>query len=346
MFRKTKQAPRCLVGGGVSIRATAGICMMVLIALTVAVLIGEGGNETGILNITSEIITSESNSKTQAQTKQTAKQSISKQTAKQSITKPVSIFYVGNSIIQVNNTPRFLHYLRNAAQGSQSALNWSAFLRGGQTLKSLVKQGMKFGHMPNLDYVIMNDQTQYPARTVYRNIVVQSMIDDYFPMFQSSGAIPVFIVTAAYRKKVKGSADLGSVEQFTNLLVEGYTAYAAELEERLPAAQKPILAPVGLAYLQVHKERPELWEKLFAWDSYHPAAQGTFLQCCVLYRVIFGELPPKNVAVQATDKEVEALWVRLMKPQDQTYSAPTLAEAEYLWDVAGRVVDSLEAKKI
>lgn len=310
---------------------------MVLVALTVAVygssivyaLLSEGGQETGILS-TPGIAISETSSNTET-TKQTSK--------------AVSIFYVGNSIIQVNNTPRFMHYLRNAAQGSESALNWSAFLRGGQTLKTLVNQGMNFGHFPKLDYVIMNDQTQYPARTFNRNIVVQSMIQDYFPMFQSSGAIPVFIVTAAYRKKVKGSADLGSVENFTKLLVEGYEAYAAELEKRLPAAQKPILAPVGLAYLQVYKERPEMWVKLFAWDSYHPAAQGTFLQCCVLYRVIFGELPPKHVAVQETDKEVETMWVRLMNPQDQTYSAPTIAEAEYLWDVAGRVVDGLEAKK-
>jgi hypothetical protein len=345
MFRKTKQAPRC--GGGIRAKVV-GICMMVLVALTLAALIGDGGKETGILNTTPATTISEINSNTQSSSTPATTISESNSNTQTTVTKksskPVSIFYVGNSIIQVNNTPRFMHYLRNSAQESNSALNWSAFLRGGQTLKTLVKQGMKFGHIPNLDYVIMNDQTQGPARTLNRGIVVQSMIEDYFPMFQSSGAIPVFIVTAAYREKVKGSAELGSVENFTKLLVEGYEAYAAELEQRLPVAQKPILAPVGLAYLQVYKERPEMWKKLFAWDSYHPAAQGTFLQCCVLYRVIFGELPPKNVAVQGTDKEVETLWMRLMVPQDRTYSPPTKAEAEYLWDVAGRVVDSLERR--
>jgi hypothetical protein len=323
---------------------------MVLVALAVTVygsaiaytFRGEGGKETGILNsqspattVTSETI-SNTNTNTNAQTQT--------QIPKQSISKPVSIFYVGNSIIQVNNTPRFMQYLRNTAHG-ESAIRWRAFLRGGQTLKTLVKQGMRFGHIPNIDYVVMNDQSQYPARTFNRNIVVQSMIKDYAPMFQSSGAIPVFIVTAAYRNKVKGSADLGSVEHFTNLLVQGYEAYAAELEQRLPPAQKPILVPVGLAYLQVHKEKPELWRKLFAWDSYHPSAQGTFLQCCVLYRSIFGELPPKNVAVQETDKDVHNLWWRVMSPQDPEYKKPTVAEAEYLWEVAGRVVDGLEKEK-
>lgn len=337
MFRKSKQAPRC--GGCGSVRTTASICVMVLVVLTVAVLIGDNGGggkeETGILQTrTTPAITivSESNSNSQSNV------------ITQKANKPVSIFYVGNSILQVNNTPRFLQYLRNAAQGDQSAITWAAFLRGGQTLATLVKQGMKFGHLEHLDYVIMNDQTQYPARTFNRNIVVHSMIQSYFPMFEKTGAVPVFVVTAAYRKKVKGSGDLGSVEQFTYLLTEGYEAYAAELEQRLPAAQKPILAPVGLAYLQVHKERPEIWGKLFAWDSYHPSAQGTFLQCCVLYRSIFGELPPKNVAVQETDQEMAQLWSRLMNPQDQDYSPPTKADAEYLWDVAGRVVDDLEKK--
>jgi hypothetical protein len=219
MFRKSKQAPRC--SGGV--RTTVGICMVVLVALAVTVygsaiaytLRGEEGKGTEILNAQSPATTVafETNSNINSNTQT--------QTPKQSISKPVFIFYVGNSIIQVNNTPRFMQYLRNTAQG-ESAIRWRAFLRGGQTLYTLVKQGMRFGHIQNLDYVVMNDQSQYPARTYNRNIVVQSMIKDYAPMFQASGAIPVFIVTAAYRNKVKGSADLGSVEQFTNLLVQGY----------------------------------------------------------------------------------------------------------------------------
>jgi hypothetical protein len=345
MFRtsKTKQAPRC---GRGRVAITAGIGMMVLVALAVAVygrailypypLIGdEGGNGSPMSILDSPAIAipvSDSNMQIPGNT----------QTSK---SKPVSIFYVGNSILQVNQTPRFMQYLRNAAQGDQYSTKWSAFLRGGKTLATLVKSGMNFGHIPNLDYVIMNDQTQTPARAHTRYIVIKSMILDYLPMFQSSGATPVFVVTAAYRAQVMGSADLGSVEQFTNSLAEGYEIYAAQLEQRLPASQKPILAPVGLAYYQVHQEQPELWKKLFAWDSYHPSAQGTFLQCCVLYRSIFGELPPKNVAVQETDQEVQNLWKQWMNPQDRNYSPPTIAEAEYLWEVAGRVVDGFEKKK-
>jgi hypothetical protein len=355
-LRKTKQASRCGGGGNVRTRVatTAGIFLMVL--AIVYPLIGEsGGTETLILNRSP--VLSDSNTQMQMQTQTSNEPEIVSKPVMivhkpvMIVHKPVSVFFVGNSILQVNTTPRFLQYLRNAAQGSETetqskqplAFTWTAFLRGGQTLATLVKHGMKFGHLLNLDYVIMNDQTQTPARPHLRRVVLNSMIADYAPMFQSSGATPVFVVTAAYREQVMGSADLGSVEQFTNKLVEGYAAYAAELEQRLPdSKQKPILAPVGLAYYQVHQERPALWEKLFAVDSYHPSAYGTFLQCCVLYRSIFGELPPKYVAVQETDREVERLWVRLMNPQDLV--PPTVAEAEYLWDVAGRVVDGLEQK--
>jgi hypothetical protein len=376
MFRKAKQAPRCGGGYGVRTRAatTAGIFLAALVALTLYALIGESGTEHVILtasqgmsdsNSNTQVISksvvkpdilksspgiSDGNSNTQVQQTQiTSKPEIIVKPVIKPVVKPVSVFFVGNSILQVNTTPRFLQYLRNAAQGGEThqplAFTWTAFLRGGQTLATLVKQGMKFGHLQNLDYVIMNDQTQTPARPHLRRVVTASMIQDYAPMFQQSGATPVFVVTAAYREQVMRSADLGTVEQFTNKLVEGYTAYAAELEQRLPAnsKQKPILAPVGLAYYQVHQERPVLWEKLFAVDSYHPSAYGTFLQCCVLYRSIFGELPPKHVAVPETDQMVEQLWVRLMNPQD--LSPPTVAEAEYLWDVAGRVVDGLEQQK-
>jgi hypothetical protein len=51
------------------------------------------------------------------------------------------------------------------------------------------------------------------------------------------------------------------------------------------------------------------------------------------------------VAVQETDKEIHNLWWKVMNPQDPEYSKPTMAEAEYLWEVAGRVVDSLEKEK-
>jgi hypothetical protein len=106
------------------------------------------------------------------------------------VNKPVSVFFVGNSILQVNTTPRVLQYLRNAAQGGSDsetqqplAFTWTAFLWDGQALATLVKHGMKFGHLQNLNYVIMNDQTQTPARPHLRR-------DLFYPL-RYWNAIPV-----------------------------------------------------------------------------------------------------------------------------------------------------------
>merc|ERR1719297_433781 len=76
------------------------------------------------------------------------------------------------------------------------------------------------------DYVIMNDYSQGPARNDSRMDAINTIKNNYAPLIQDVKAIPVLMMTAAYRAPVKNSSDLGSVEEFTNLLYEGYQLYA------------------------------------------------------------------------------------------------------------------------
>jgi hypothetical protein len=114
----------------------------------------------------------------------------------------------------------------------------------------------------------------------------------YAPLFLKSGATPVVLQTAAYRKPIRNTNDLGSVEEWTQRLDEGCLEYVQVLKEALPERQAPRLAPVGNAFFKIHNENYKLWEKLFFTDDFHPSPHGTWLQACILYCVMLGEAPP------------------------------------------------------
>ena len=193
------------------------------------------------------------------------------------------------------------------------------------------------GDSPQWDFVVMNDRTRSPARSVSRNASLQVLEDVYLPWFQETGATPVFLVTYGYDTPYRDMGGLDDVATFTSLTYEGYKQYAALLQANLPERQKPRLAPVGLAFLMVYEENYGLWQKLFHIDRIHPSPHGTFLQGCVVHHTIYGKLPDKRIALV---DNMSSLWntARRMQPRKhRRMSMPTREEAEYLYHIAERI---------
>ena len=142
------------------------------------------------------------------------------------------------------------------------------------------------------NYCVLNDFTQGPARLETREESKQVLNRFYAPLFQKCGAIPIVIQTTAYRKPVRNTKDLGSVETWTELLYNGCNEYVQLLKEALPDSQAPRLAPVGNAFFTIYNDNRELWNNLFYTDDFHPSPSGTYLQSCILYCVIENEAPP------------------------------------------------------
>ena len=191
---------------------------------------------------------------------------------------------------------------------------------------------------PSYDYIVLNDNTRAPSRLATRNQSLQVLEDVYLPWFIESGATPVFLFTYAYWTPYRDMTGLGSVPEFTSLTFEGYKQYTALLEDNLPAAQRPRIAPVGLAFLIVWEENYSLWERLFHVDLIHCSPLGTFLQGCVLHHTLFGSMPKIDVAVRG---DMFTLWMRARRfqPGDHRRTPfPTEEEAAYLYHVAKRVV--------
>lgn len=142
------------------------------------------------------------------------------------------------------------------------------------------------------NYCVLNDYTQGPAREESRQEAKVMLERCYAPLFDKCGATPVVLQTAAYRKPIRNTRDLGTVEEWTQRLDQGCREYVHVLKEALPSSQAPRYAPVGNAFLQVHDTNHDMWEKLFYTDDFHPSPHGTWLQACVLYCVMVGEAPP------------------------------------------------------
>eukprot|EP00934_Nitzschia_sp_Nitz4_P006375 Nitzschia sp. Nitz4//scaffold76_size158648//6831//7808//NITZ4_002526-RA/size158648-processed-gene-0.157-mRNA-1//1//CDS//3329557785//6365//frame0 len=266
----------------------------------------------------------------------------------------IGIAHVGNSIQYYNDCPRLLEHMLRTRYDS---VFQDSCLRGGATLSSLLVKGngmaRKFGSPTakrpdgtfdigsptvrdllssgRVDVVVVNDHTQWPVREDSKRESIEVLKKSYLPLFAEAGSPEVILLmTAAYRKEAKGSGDLGTYDEFTAKLKEGYTEY----QGLIPNSK---IAPVGLAFQRAKQELPSndegrfSWETLYAIDDFHPSPHGTLLEAFVLYITIVGAAPPKY----------DSKWwatARYFQPSDeQPLPLPTNEEASILWKLACQV---------
>lgn len=168
-----------------------------------------------------------------------------------------------------------------------------------------------------------------------RNGTLASLANYYAPLLNISGAIPVIVDTHAFYSENTNMTGLGDIPEFTALIYEGVNEYKKVLASHLPHSRKPIVAPVGLAYLTVWEEKPEVWEALFVNDMMHASVYGTYLCVCVLYMTLFGHrLPDSEINMP---ENVPGLFYYSRKLVGKNIAFPTAEEASYLLNVATRV---------
>lgn len=199
-------------------------------------------------------------------------------------------------------------------------------------------------HEPPLkwDYLLLNDNTANPARNASRLAALTTLKDYYVPRLLETGAIPVLLWTHAYiPSNGRDMTGLDNVANFTSLTGVGVREYSASLERHLPKAQKPRIAPVGLAFLTVYEEQPQIWKTLFHnADNLHASPAGTFLQGCIVHFTVFGSLP--DILSLQNDVDVANLWktARMMQHSwERPNPFPPIQEIRYLYEIAQRIAD-------
>ena len=193
------------------------------------------------------------------------------------------------------------------------------------------------------DYIIINDNTRDPSRFASRARSLQFLEAFYVPMLLTMHATPVFLWTHAYfvnSTLERNMTGLEDVANFTSLTGVGYRTYAKLLSQHLPPSRKPRIAPVGLGFLMVHEERPDLWIQMFHnADHLHASPSGSYLQGCIVYHTIYGQMP--QPILPNDTKWAPRLWkdARMMQHAwEPPNPFPTMDMTEYLYDVCERIM--------
>ncbi|SET98931.1 SGNH/GDSL hydrolase family protein [Stigmatella erecta] len=185
------------------------------------------------------------------------------------------VLFIGNSYTSVNDLPGMLAaFVEHLMPGLP--FSTEAIAPGGATLRSHLRQGVASQRIRDggWQYVVLQEQSQlggmhidgeaflgppeaifYPAA---RQLVAQAM---------AAGAKPLLYMTWSRRENLSAQ----------RLLTHAYASMASELGAGL--------APVGVAWERVRRERPAL--ELYAEDGSHPAPAGTYLSACVMFSSLF-----------------------------------------------------------
>eukprot|EP00527_Entomoneis_sp_CCMP2396_P008833 CAMPEP_0198142762 /NCGR_PEP_ID=MMETSP1443-20131203/5464_1 /TAXON_ID=186043 /ORGANISM="Entomoneis sp., Strain CCMP2396" /LENGTH=493 /DNA_ID=CAMNT_0043805847 /DNA_START=72 /DNA_END=1553 /DNA_ORIENTATION=+ len=183
------------------------------------------------------------------------------------------------------------------------------------------------------DYVVLVDQTKRVAIKSARQNSIYALTYAYGPLIAKTKAIPVIVDTHSFWSESTNMTGLGDIEYFQALIAQGASDYVKALTDILPEEQTPVVAPVGVAYLTIYEERPDLWEKLFIDDGIHASLHGSYVFACVLYGTMYGHLPRRH-----SGQSIENLFAKsrmLVGQYDLKF--PTRSEASYYRNVARRV---------
>jgi len=194
------------------------------------------------------------------------------------------------------------------------------------------------GGVPTWDYILFNDNSRGPCCTSPREEGLELLVDVYVPWILKTGAVPVFMVTHAYWPSTRDMSGLTDIPTFMSLTYEGYRQYALAIGKYLPESQQPKLAPVGLAFLLIWEESPNMWEKLIHMDEIHLTPTGTFLEGLVVYATLYGHLPSPSTVLNGDAANLYSNARRMTPSEHIQESYPTLDDARYLYHIASRIM--------
>jgi hypothetical protein len=198
-------------------------------------------------------------------------------------TSPRRILFIGNSLTYFQDGIYTHLEKMGAAASPPTMIQADKAVVGGQYFKTLWEKFPEPRQAIARGYDVVALQEDLPETTVadFREYA-RKFIDE----IKRTGARPVLLMAWAYKR-------LGWISM-------------AEIAQAHRDAGKELnvdVAPVGLAWERVAKERPEL--DLFIADREHPSIYGTYLATAVVYATAFGENPaasaytPNGISAEA-----------------------------------------------
>ncbi len=195
----------------------------------------------------------------------------------------VRMLWIGNSFTYFNDLPGMVREIA-ASQGVK--LSCTRFLKGGERFSGHLKnpeliRALISGHW---DYIVLQEQSTAPAmstRQVIQKVYPAAHALDSLAHVGSPEAKVVFYMTWGHkfgnRKPVANYPLANDYEHMQERLKTSYLEMAYDNDAWC--------APVGMAWQQVRRERPEC--ELYRSDNYHPAVPGSYLAANVIFTTLF-----------------------------------------------------------
>ncbi len=189
------------------------------------------------------------------------------------------ILFIGNSYTFYNQLPGAFQAL---AESGGHITKTSMIAKGGYTLRRHSENPSVLDKIRrgNWDYVILQEQSVVPTVDYQYADYMVPAISIFEKVIRESGARPVLFMTWG---RENGIEKYGH-KNFHDMQEKLYAAYMEVGHEF-----QITVAPVGMAWKQVHEEHLEI--DLWLEDGSHPSQTGTYLAACVFYCILFQENP-------------------------------------------------------
>ncbi|MHC4435740.1 MAG: LamG-like jellyroll fold domain-containing protein [Planctomycetota bacterium] len=210
---------------------------------------------------------------------------------------PLRVLFIGNSLTAQIRTA--LDSLIQASPYSESTFEYVAldYWHLQQHVNS--ENTMSKIRNSDWDFVVLQEQSNKPTLPD-RCAEFYDAVAKLSEAIKESGAQVVLYMTWGYRDG--GNHQINpDYETMQQNLIEAYTEAARQVDA--------IIAPVGVAWRHVYRDKPDLSRQLYKVDGLHPSYKGAFLTACVFYATLF-DADPTELAFNGVLPAQEAAYLR------------------------------------
>eukprot|EP00930_Biecheleria_cincta_P032446 TRINITY_DN2251_c0_g1_i1.p1 TRINITY_DN2251_c0_g1~~TRINITY_DN2251_c0_g1_i1.p1 ORF type:complete len:1643 (+),score=218.95 TRINITY_DN2251_c0_g1_i1:128-5056(+) len=225
------------------------------------------------------------------------------------VSDPNSILFVGSSftmrimrmtteVFNASSAPLTIRKL--ASHGDTLTMHWQRVAQSTEAYCQLLGRSFRYIILEEYANIIAQAAASNPIFADYRGLYAQSTnsVQKWGERIVSLGAIPVVYQPPGRRVGWKTTLYDWDYIQMNAAIEAGVEHYISVLEA---AGHKPLVAPVGKAFLSVYKrhkaegkdpyETSSLWYRLYTDDGNMPSEYGQYLATCVFFGTITGKSP-------------------------------------------------------
>ena len=191
----------------------------------------------------------------------------------------ISVLFIGNSYLSVNNLPQMVQELTNSL-GDNILID--SKMNGGYTFQSHANDAITYNkiHSKPWDFVVLQGQSQEPSfpydQVNQQTLPFAKKLADSVYASNECSQVNYYMT---WGRQV-GDPQWDSINTFDKMNTRLRNAYL-----RIADSTNASVSPVGVAWKYVRDNYPAI--NLYAGDGSHPSLEGSYLAACTFYSSLF-----------------------------------------------------------